>query len=117
MKARCLHCGGLAARVGGERIYPHRPDLYSLKFWLCECGAYVGSHKNTGEPLGNPCDMATKIARIKAHAHLDSFWRSGKLTRKKAYKKLSEFMNLPKEDTHIGMFTKEQCERVLEFKL
>lgn len=118
MKARvkCLHCDGNVKRVFGDSIYPHRKDLYSLHFWLCECGAYCGSHKKTGEPLGYPCDKATKIARMKAHEHFDKFWKGGELTRVQAYKKLSEFLGLPTESTHIAMFNKEFCEKVLEFE-
>lgn len=51
---RCLECGLLAKSVDGRKVYPHRPDLYSRRFWVCQCGAYVGSHKDSGEPLGHP---------------------------------------------------------------
>ena len=36
------------------------------------------------------------------------------MTRDKAYKWLSKEIGLPKEQTHIGMFEKEQCEKVME---
>lgn len=42
----CDYCGNKAAQVTGRKIYPHRPDLFSLRFWHCEpCKAWVGCHK------------------------------------------------------------------------
>ena len=46
MTVLCDYCGGAAKLVGGEVIYPHRPDLAELKFWHCApCRAYVGCHR------------------------------------------------------------------------
>ena len=40
---KCPYCGKDAALVTGDKIYPHRPDLYDRNFWLCTaCDAYVG---------------------------------------------------------------------------
>ena len=42
----CPFCLNRANLVSGKQVYPHRPDLYALKFWLCEpCDAYIGCHK------------------------------------------------------------------------
>src|SRR5436309_3529676 len=39
----CPYCGHFARLVGGDVIYPHRPDLSELWFWQCApCDAHVG---------------------------------------------------------------------------
>lgn len=70
-------CGKSAVVVTGARIYPHRPDLAAKRFFLCECGRYVGAHAASGEPLGTPADAATRAARARAHAAFDPLWRQG----------------------------------------
>ncbi len=109
----CIECGGTAEIVGGETIYPHRPDLYDKRFWLCTCGAYCGCHGVTTRPLGNPCGPETRRARMAAHAAFDPIWRRKEMGRREAYTWLSQRMGLEFERTHIGMFTKEQAHEVV----
>lgn len=109
----CIECGSATALVTGEAIYPHRPDLYSKKFWLCECGAYCGCHGVTERPLGNPCGSATRHARMAAHRVFDPIWKSREMGRREAYTWLSEMMGLAPEQTHIGMFTRDQALEVV----
>ena len=113
----CLYCNKPAELVEGLTIYPHRPDLNDRKFYYCKpCGAYVGTHRSTGMPLGALANYETREARKKAHAAFDPIWRELKMcSRKRAYKRLSKAMGLPEEKTHIGMFTAGQCEKVVEF--
>lgn len=105
----CIECGATAKLVGGKAIYPHRPDLYGKRFWLCECGAYCGCHGITARPLGNPCGPDTRRARMAAHEAFDPLWRSRKMGRREAYSWLSVQMDLPSEQTHIGMMTRAQA--------
>lgn len=112
-------CGKQAALVGGEKIYPHRPDLYAKKFFLCECGSYVGCHA-TGEPLGFPANAETRAARSAAHAAFDPLWKAqegfGKPafeSRSAAYKWLAQAMGVPEgEEVHIGQSTAEQAKKI-----
>jgi ssDNA-binding Zn-finger/Zn-ribbon topoisomerase 1 len=82
------------------------------KFWGCsqfpECKGTHGAHED-GRPLGIPADKETKLARIGAHEAFDRLWKSRKMTRTQAYSWMQEAMNLPKDEVHIGRFTKEQC--------
>ena len=48
-----------------------------------------------------------------AHAAFDPLWKSGQMSRSKAYSLLAQKMGLPKSETHIGMFDVEQCEAVV----
>lgn len=94
MKIYC--CGCLddveATLVTGKEVYPHRKDLHSLPFWLCDCGLYVGCHhktKNRTQPLG--CIPTPEIKNARGHIHkiLDPLWQSGRYKRGKIYKIIS----------------------------
>ncbi len=110
----CIECGSRAEIVGGSRIYPHRPDLYQKKFWLCGCGAYVGCHPGTREPLGSPAGPETRRARSAAHAAFDPLWRSGQMRRKAAYAWLSQALGVERNDCHIGMMDQDTAKRVVQ---
>lgn len=111
----CPYCNNPAEIVQGDKIYPHRKDLYSKNFYLCApCGAYVGCHGRTTQPLGRLADRALRSAKSAAHRAFDPIWKSGELNRGQAYKWLAERMELPSERCHIGMFDVSQCKRVVE---
>jgi hypothetical protein len=118
----CAEYGGMdIACVSGDQIYPHRPDLCAKWFWRCACGAYVGCHRNTQEPMGTPAGPAMRRARGEAHAAFDTLWKrkvardgvSAKEARKAGYAWLAQQMGLEVEDTHIARFTVDQCQRVV----
>lgn len=118
MQVTCQYCGLPANLVGGSAIYPHRPDLRYLKFYLCRpCGAYVGCHEGTDRPKGSLADAPTREARKRAHAAFDPLWIKAKShrskTRRHAYKWLSSALGIPAEQTHIGMFDVAMCEKVV----
>ena len=112
----CPYCNQPASLVDGVTIYPHRPDLYEKKFYLCPpCDAYVGCHGGTAEPLGRLANAELRAAKIEAHAAFDTRWRGvGRCTRSEAYKWLAGRLGIPWKDCHIGMFDVEQCRRVVE---
>jgi hypothetical protein len=112
--ATCIECGNLARLVCGKRIYPHRPDLYGKNFYLCQCGAYCGTHRGTSKPLGYPCGPVTRKARLGAHDAFDRLWRGkdAPMRRGDAYRWLAEAMNMTRDECHIGMMTAEQAGKV-----
>jgi zinc-finger-containing domain len=105
----CLECGQLAQLVGGQSVYPHRPDLYGKHFYLCECGAYCGCHPGSVVPLGYPAGYETRNARKAAHAAFDPLWKSGEMTRQSAYAWLTEATSIPNAQCHVGMMTRDQA--------
>lgn len=110
----CDYCGNKAALVTGRKIYPHRPDLFPLRFWHCEpCKAWVGCHKNSdAQPLGRLANAELRLAKSAAHRAFDPLWKSGETTRKQAYQWLSIQLGIPSESCHIGMFDVATCLRV-----
>jgi hypothetical protein len=114
MEVICDYCGEPAKLVTGRSIYPHRPDLYKKKMWLCEpCDAYVGCHRD-GKPLGRLANAELRQIRMKTHALFDPVWKSGRMTRSEAYARLAKKLNIPKKKCHIGMFDVEDCQRVID---
>jgi hypothetical protein len=127
----CPYCGQQARLVGGDVIYPHRPDLAEKWFWLCApCDAYVGTHKGTQIPLGTPAKADLRCARSKLHdLMLDPLWKTApdcgayddardnprarkhiqNSARHRVYAFLAHKLGLSVDETHTGMFTIEQC--------
>lgn len=109
---KCPYCDGPVELVGGEAIYPHRPDLFALKFWLCEpCGAYVGTHKNSPKhaPLGRLANAELRRFKSKCHAAFDPIWSGGDMSRSEAYRRLAKVIGIPTRECHIGMFDEGRC--------
>lgn len=86
-------------------------------FYCCveypKCRGTHGAHKD-GTPLGVPADKETRKARMKAHKKFDALWRFGKMSRVRAYEWMQKAMALDKEKAHIGLFSIEQCEQLIE---
>lgn len=112
---KCPYCGNDAELTDGSKVYPHREDLYHLTFYAClPCGAWVGTHKKTGEPLGNLANKLVRNSRIRAHGWFDPIWKQGHMKRQDAYFWLSCRLKLSVEETHIANFDIETCDRVVK---
>lgn len=117
----CPYCKKPAEPTTGAYIYPHRPDLADKKFFICKpCGAYVGTHVNTGEPFGTLANANLRRMRNATHRLFDPFWLGfkyggrRKIARTKAYAVLAQAMQIDVKDCHIGMFTEHQCHQAME---
>lgn len=122
----CPYCKRSAALVTGDKVYPHRPDLFDKWFWLCEpCGAWVGCHPRTNrkghvgledgmQPLGRLANAQLRRAKQAAHAAFDPIWKSGEMSRASAYKWLSVAIGISRQNCHIGMMDVDACNAVVE---
>lgn len=117
----CPYCGHEAVLVGGDVIYPHRPDLAGQRFWQCApCDAYVGCHKpnrkmghDGTQPLGRLADAELRKAKRDAHAVFDPIWKEGGLSRRQAYAWLAGGLGIAVADCHIGEFDVAACRAVV----
>lgn len=110
----CPYCDRASVLVGGNAIYPHRPDLIAKKFYLCKpCDAYVGCHPDTVNPLGRLANADLRKAKQQAHAVFDPIWKSRKKRRTDAYKWLADSMGIAPQNCHIGMFDVDQRRAVI----
>lgn len=90
----CPYCREPAMLVTGEHLYKHRADLASKKFWVCDpCGARVGCHGKGANPLGRLANAELRRWKTLAHAKFDPHWKSGKMGRTAAYKRLAECLS------------------------
>lgn len=113
MAPRCNYCDRPSRLVSGAAIYPHRPDLFGKWFYQCSpCDAYVGTHRD-GKPLGDLANRELRKTRRVAHAVFDRLWKEGDMNRSEAYAWMAAHMRLPPEKAHIGMFTVDQCRRLV----
>ena len=107
------HGHGWAELVSGKDIYPHRSDLAHLKFWQCAvCRSRVGCHPRTMIALGSLASAELRRARKDAHEAFDPLWKSGRMSRKKAYSWLANKLGV--DEAHMGSMDEEQCQRVIE---
>lgn len=87
------------------------------KFYGCstfpQCRGTHGAHAD-GRPLGTPANKETKEARMRAHEAFDQLWRSGRMNRSQAYSWMQRVMSMTKDEAHIGKFSAEQCDKLIE---
>lgn len=126
LTVKSLYCCGCESRtdarlVGGEEIYPHRADLYSLPFWKCDkCNNFVGCHHKTKDrtrPLGCIATKEIKSARIQIHKTMDPIWRSGRITRKELYNLLKKATGRPFHTANIRSVEEAQSVYMLVIKI
>ena len=124
------HCCGKPTRLtNGREIYPHLPRLASKPIYTCDqCGARVGCHPGTTDPLGTPANAELRRARMELHNRMiDPLWqtadRSGgyqpedekarrrirRSARTRVYEFLADRMGITRDECHTGMFDMEQC--------
>jgi hypothetical protein len=119
MDILCPYCGTPAHLVGGDTVYPNRPDLRHLWFWICvPCDAYVGTHKNSPKhkPLGRLANANLRYWKMMAHAAFDTLWQhgDGNMTRNDAYAWLALRLGIDIKACHIGMFDIDTCRSVVD---
>lgn len=114
MRVKCPYCDKDAKLVFGNKIYPHRYDLYDKKFYMCSpCRAWVGCHPSSDKPLGRLANAELRKAKQTAHAMFDPIWKQGAMTRTAAYSWLANEIGVAPQNCHIGMFDLHQCEAVV----
>lgn len=96
MKIYCTACiGEVDARLtNGVEIYPHRPDLADLPFWICDtCKNYVGCHYQSNKPTQPKGEIATaevRKYRVQLHRLIDPLWKNKQIKRKHLYARMSK---------------------------
>lgn len=112
-KLECPYCGEDVEILSSKEFYGID---YGTYVYLCRpCDAYVGTHKHSKKPLGTLAKKELRELRMKCHALIDPFWKSGKMRRSEVYSRISKEFGLPKSKTHIGMFNEEQCRKLISY--
>jgi len=79
--------------ITGKIVYPHRKDLYKLKFLQCPtCNHFVGTHKGSNIPLGSIPTPKLKAQRSNIHSIMDPLWRNKLISRTALYNYLTSVL-------------------------
>lgn len=106
----CPHCGSKAELTPSTEV--SRNDYGNV--YLCRgCGAYCGTHPGTNIPKGLPATEDERRYRKYVHSLFDQLWKQYGWDRHNAYVWLSRQMDLPFDETHIGLFSIKQCKKAL----
>lgn len=88
-----------------KRVWPY--------IWHClQCGAIVGTHRNTNFPLGYMSNGYVRALRAELHDIVDKFWKRHGVHRDSVYRWLGEQLGIPK--IHIGEMTISQLKHSIE---
>ena len=111
----CPYCKRDTEYVDSKVIYSG--SSYGMVYLCRPCDAYVGVHHgDSGRSKGSVAKKALREWRKQAHAVFDpiALEKRPGWSRSKAYKWLAEKMELPVPITHIGMFSINNCKRVIQ---
>lgn len=119
---RCRYCQQMAVLARpGDAAYPYQQDYGPV--WVCTpCGAWVGCHPGTENPLGGLANAQLRAAKICAHAAFDPLWQakmrrdgcSKTRARRAGYKWLAGQLGIDVKVCHIGFMDLDECQRVVE---
>lgn len=80
--------------------------------YLCpNCGASVSAHNSDGSPMGIPANKELRKLRFDTHKLLEKYAKKKYMSRKQSYIWLAKKTNKKYEDTHIGYFTYDECQK------
>lgn len=108
----CPYCGKLADLVDSSEAY----KVSYGYIWLCRpCDAYTGVHRDSPKfaPLGTLAKKELRYLRQMVHKKFDPLWKSGKMTRVKAYHWLAYQMGISSDRCHVALFCEAKCKKAL----
>lgn len=123
---KCPTCQAPAILLPASSIYSQARFTVKGMFWACKnypsCDCYVGCHSGSDVALGTMADKRTRDKRKQAHSLFDKLWYKKQVkekitkteARRAGYLWLAQQLGIPTSECHIGRFTAEQCERVIE---
>ncbi len=91
-----------------DRIYGRIYGDWPWCYFCNDCGAAVGCHPNTFIPLGRLAGKKTRQLRAKAHKEFDQLWRSGLMSRPKAYRWLAGRLGIEPSQCHMSQLPDDQ---------
>jgi len=114
LKIFCPYCKKEAKWCENKERYGKNYGKSYMCYWCKDCDSYVGCHNNTRKPLGTMANKELRDWRMKAHAHIDPYWKSGKLSRGQVYELLKKKFG---KEIHIGESDIELCKAIILINL
>lgn len=111
---KCPYCGADVTMMDTRKIYNKCFGYVYACSNYPKCDSYVGVHKNSFKPLGRLANKELRALKKECHKYFDWLWKtSNKCDRSQAYKWLSEQLDMPQNQCHIGYFDEKTCQKVL----
>lgn len=126
----CPFCGSAVEFKSNAIIYGREfgPGFAYICSKFPECDSYVGCHGDKAYvedrgiitndlrwmPLGTLANKELREIRKSVHVMIDPYWQTKKISRGKLYRILARELNLDEQDTHIAMFDKATCQKILD---
>lgn len=108
--SKCPYCDGLTAYVDSKKIYG---KSYGMVYMCHPCQAWVGVHKGTDIALGRLANHELREAKKEAHKYFNMIYELKIMSRHEAYTWLCGMLQIPREETHIGMFDEKLCQETV----
>lgn len=114
---QCPYCGAnavlkSAAKMFGKKAREPNRYLYVCANWPI-CNSYVMAHMGDLQPMGTMANAELRHKRIMAHKALQAYQKASLTTKWASYIWLEGKLGLDQQRTHIGMFSAEECDRVI----
>lgn len=98
----CVYDSTKLICITGKELNPDNPKIATRKFMQCpKCKARVRCHENGG-PMGYVANPELQRLRREAHKSFDPIWKSEKVNRDAAYRKMAVRLNIGYGDCHIA---------------
>lgn len=112
----CDNCKGYNfGLTSNSVIYGIEKGLWPYCYYCDDCGAMVGCHPNTHNPMGLMAIGSTRRKRAKLHEIFDPIWHLKYLTRDEAYQWLAKELDLPTDkDCHIAQLSIDKLQQALD---
>lgn len=116
---KCPYCDAYTDLINSKEIYG---EDYGLMYICRPCKAHVGVHSGTDQALGALAKKTLRELRHEAHKWFDPLWRkrmqisnlSVKSARAKAYRWMSELLEIDPVEAHIGFLNDKQCKILID---
>lgn len=111
---QCDFCGAPVILTSNAAIYG-RPYGNGMCYKCTQCDSYVGTHTGTKIPLGRLANSEMRTLKKQCHALFDPSWQGNKrLSRERAYGRLSTLLRMPHRECHFGWFGTDTLRRCIE---
>lgn len=107
----CQYCNNPTRYTDSSVIY--NGTSYGMVYYCQPCDAYCGVHRGTNISKGSVAKKDLRDLRKRTHAFFDKIWPQH-MSRSKAYTWLRNYLEIPHDRCHIGMFTEKQCTDAIE---
>jgi hypothetical protein len=107
----CPYCNRDSDFVDSAVVYGRS---FGMVYYCQPCQAWCGVHKGSNVALGRLAKADLREAKREAHKYFDKIFKRDIMDRTEAYTWLSDQLGLPREYTHIGMFSLETCKRATQ---